>query len=198
MFYFYALLLIISGVAIAWFGQKKYGLSFAVTYFVTSLVSYLMIYSETGSKKWKSLSKKPFFSIFLGITVAITLGIWFFSKTFTYLIAWEIIALVMMFIGIKLTGGEPSAILSLVVLILPIAIVYYFRKIITKITLGFFSGFNIAFGLLSIILIEKIKSGEIFSEQPSYMLIILLVCLIGGVYFQFSPFANIEPEKENA
>lgn len=190
MFYFYALLLIISGVAIAWFGQKKYGLSFAVTYLVTSLVSYLMIYSETGSY--------PYFSIFLGITLAITLGIWFFSKTFTYLIAWEIIALVMMFIGIKLTGGEPSAILSLVVLILPIAIVYYFRKIITKITLGFFSGFNIAFGLLSIILIEKIKSGEIFSEQPSYMLIILLVCLIGGVYFQFSPFANIEPEKENA
>ena len=76
MFYFYALLLIISGVAIAWFGQKKYGLSFAVTYFVTSLVSYLMIYSETGSY--------PYFSIFLGITVAITLGIWFFSKTFNF------------------------------------------------------------------------------------------------------------------
>ena len=50
MFYFYALLLIISGVAIAWFGQKKYGLSFAVTYFVTSLVSYL-INTEKHLKK---------------------------------------------------------------------------------------------------------------------------------------------------
>jgi hypothetical protein len=74
--------------------------------------------------------------------------------------------------------------------IITIFLVYYFRKIITKITLGFFSGFNIAFGLISIILIEKFKSGAIFSEQPTYVLIILSIFLAGGVYFQFSPYAN--------
>jgi|TARA_B110000238_G_C16097123_1_gene426606 hypothetical protein len=182
MFYLYALLLIVSGLAVAWFGQKKYGLSFALTYLVTSFVSYLMIYSEAG--------EYPFFSIFLGITLAITLGIWFFSKAFTYLIAWELICLIILLPLIKISDGEPNPILGLIAIVLPIAIVYYFRKVITKITLGFFSGFNIAFGLLSIILLEKFKSGAIFTEQPTYVLIILLLCLAGGVYFQFSPFAN--------
>jgi len=182
MFYLYALLLIVSGLAIAWFGQKKYGLSFALTYLTTSLVSYFMLNSFTD--------EYPYFSIFLGITLAITLGIWFFSKAFTYFIAWEIIALMILGLSLKITGGEPSVIASLTLLILPIFLVYYFRKIITKITLGFFSGFNIAFGLISIILIEKFKSGAIFSEQPTYVLIILSIFLAGGVYFQFSPYAN--------
>ncbi len=182
MLYLYALLLIVSGLSIAWFGQKKYGLSFAITYLITSLVSYFMFNSSSG--------EYPYFFIFMGITLVITLGIWFFSKAFTYIIAWEIISIIFLAIAIKITGGGQNIIVGLMVLILPIALVYYFRKIITKITLGFFSGFNIAFGLISIILIEKFKSGAIFTEQPTYTLIILLICLTGGVYFQFSPYAN--------
>ncbi len=190
MFYLYALLLIVSGLAIAWFGQKKYGLSFALTYLVTSFVSYFMLYSEAG--------EYPFFSIFLGITLAITLGIWFFSKAFTYLIAWELICLIILLPLIKISDGGPNPLLGFIAIILPIAIVYYFRKVITKITLGFFSGFNVAFGLLSIILLEKFKSGAIFTEQPTYVLIILFLCLAGGVYFQFSPYANNKPVKKDS
>ncbi len=188
MFYLYSLLMIVCGVALAWFGQKKYGLSFATTYLASSLLGYFMLTSEMDY---------PYFSMFIGITAAITLGIWLFSKFFTYFIAWEIIALIILFFALKISGGESNPILGLAVLILPIVIVYYFRKIITKITLGFFSGFYVAFGLLSIILIEKFKSGEIFSEQPTYMLIILITCLAGGVYFQFSPFANNNEKLES-
>ena len=83
MFYLYALIMIVSGLALAWFGQKKYGLSFATTYLVTSLVSYFMLTYEINSY--------PYLSVFLGVTLAITLGIWFFAKAFTYILAWEII-----------------------------------------------------------------------------------------------------------
>ncbi|MGA0041707.1 MAG: hypothetical protein ACO3HC_01460 [Flavobacteriaceae bacterium] len=177
MFYLYALLLIISGVAIAWFGQKKYGLSLALTYLVTSFTSYFMVFSE-------------FSTIFAVITIAIALGIWVFSKAFTYILAWELIFLILLLPLIKLTDGEPNPTLGFIAIILSFAIVYYFRKVITKITLGFISGFNVAIGVLSIILIEKFKSGAIFTEQPTYALIILLLFLAGGVYFQFSPYAN--------
>jgi len=98
--------------------------------------------------------------------------------------------------NLKVSGGGPNPILGLITLILPIVIVYFIRKIITKVTLGFFSGFNIAFGILSIILIEKFKSGAIFSDQPTYIFIVLLVCLAGGVYFQFSPYANNKTTTE--
>lgn len=189
MFYFYALLLIVSGLFIAWFGQKKYGLTFASTYLATSFLFYFMLNSSTG--------EYPYFSIFLGITLAITLVIWLFSKAFTYFFLWEMICMVFMLFWLKINGGDPSAkpgvIFSLMFLILPIFLVYYFRKIIPKITIGFFSGLNIAFGLISIILIEKFKSGAIFFEQPTWALITLLICLAGGIYFQFSPYANNKP-----
>ena len=113
------------------------------------IVGYFMLFSEAG--------EYPFFSIFLGITLAITLGIWFFSKAFTYLIAWELIAMIILLPLIKISDGGPNPLFGFIAIILPIAIVYYFRKVITKITLGFFSGFNVAFGLLSIILLEKFE-----------------------------------------
>ena len=188
MFYLYALIMIVSGLALAWFGQKKYGLSFATTYLVTSLVSYFMLTCEINSY--------PYLSVFLGVTLAITLGIWFFAKAFTYILAWEIIFILLLGFNLKVSGGGPNPILGLITLILPIVIVYFIRKIITKVTLGFFSGFNIAFGILSIILIEKFKSGAIFSDQPTYIFIVLLVCLAGGVYFQFSPYANNKTTTE--
>ena len=109
MFYLYALLLIVSGLAIAWFGQKKYGLSFALTYLVTSFVGYFMLFSEAG--------EYPFFSIFLGITLAITLGIWFFSKAFTYLIAWELIAMIILLPLIKISDGGPNPLFGFIAII---------------------------------------------------------------------------------
>ena len=51
---------------------------------------------------------------------------------------------------------------------------------------------------VKILELSNIKSGAIFTEQPTYALIILLLCLAGGVYFQFSPYANNKPIQKDS
>ncbi|MEN8928591.1 MAG: hypothetical protein ABF242_09695 [Flavobacteriales bacterium] len=182
MIYLYAILLMISGFLIAWFGQKHYGPTLAITNLFTSLLFYLIANADSGY---------PYFGIFLLITASITLGIWFFSKFFTYLLVWEVLVVVLIILMTKITD-EKSGLIVLAIFVVPAVIVYFTRKIIINLTIGLISGLNVAIGLLVIILMEKFKTGAIFMEQPTYMLVILLLFLVGGVYFQFSPFANKE------
>jgi len=188
MLYVYAFILILSGVYLMWFGQKQYGLSFAISYLTSAMALYFItVYPNQLSEL---IPNYPYVWITLGVNVVIALGIFFFSKFFTYLIAWEMIAIPLLIISIKLSGGGSNPMLGLVALVVPIVAVYFLRKIVKKIAIGFFSGLTIATGLLLFILFDKFKTGEIFNEQPTYMLVILLMLLAGGVYFQFSPYAN--------
>jgi hypothetical protein len=182
MIYLYALVLIISGFAIAWFGQKHYGPTLAMTNLVTSLIVYLVGNVDGGY---------PYFTVFAIYLALSTFGTWYFAKFFTYVLLWEILFVVLIIFTTKV-GLEKSGILVLALFTIPIVVIYLTRKIIIKLSIGLLSGFNAAIGLLIIILMEKFKSGAIFMEQPTYMLVILLLFLVGGVYFQFSPFANKE------
>jgi hypothetical protein len=192
MLYFYALVMILSGIYLAWFGQKRYGLTFGITYFVSSMSMYFiwMYPLQLASQTMGLETKYPYFLVALGVTTAISVGVWIFTKFFTYLIAWSMIAGPILAVAIKISDGGSNPALGLLALILPIVAVYFLRKILQKTAIGFFSGLIVAFGLLLIILVNKFKSGAIFSEQPTYMFIIIVLFLIGGIYFQFSPFVN--------
>ena len=171
-----------------WFGQKQYGLSFAISYLISAMSLYFIaVYPNQLSELMPNF---PYLWITFGVNGVIALGIFLFSRLFTYLIAWEMIAIPLLIISMKLSGGGSNPLLGLIALVVPIIAVYLLRKIVKKIAIGFFSGLTIAIGLLLFILFEKFKTGEIFNEQPTYMLVILLVLLAGGVYFQFSPYAN--------
>lgn len=194
MLYLYALLLILSGVILAWFGQKKYGLSFAGSYFISAMSIYLVsVYPYQFSEYTENY---PYLTYALGFAAIGALGMWIWTRFFTYLIAWEIIAGAMLIAIQSIVGEGPNTLAGLVVLILPIVAVYLLRQIIKKLAIGFFSGLVISIGLMMVVLIEKFKTGEIFAEPPTYFLLILMLFIAGGVAFQFTPYAN-SPEIES-
>ena len=194
MLYLYALLLILSGVVLAWFGQKKYGLSFAGSYFISTIALYLIsVYPNQFSDY---VENYPYLTYALGFAAIGALGMWIWTKFFTYLIAWEIIAGAMLIMVKSIVGDGQNTAAGIAVLILPIVAVYLLRNIIKKLAIGFFSGLVTAIGIMLIVLIEKFKSGEIFSEPPTYLLIILLLFIATGVGYQFSPYAN-SPESDS-
>tara|TARA_B110000908_G_scaffold85188_1_gene101806 strand:- start:1114 stop:1608 length:495 start_codon:yes stop_codon:yes gene_type:complete len=135
----------------------------------------------------------PYLLPTLGSAAAVSISVWFFSKTTTYLVAWY-----MLFFTFLFTFTDPNnpanqdfgGLMALALVVVPIIIIYLARKIITKAVVGFVSGLYMSIGLLIVILSEKIKSGTIFTERPTYILYVLGAFLIGGIIFQFSPFAN--------
>ncbi len=180
MIYIYLLSIILSGVGLAWYGPKKYDLSFAISYLATAMIFYFISFYPYPNF--------PYLSYVLIFNLVVALGILLFSKFFAYLIAWEIIAAPMLLVAMKITGGGSNPLLGLVVLIVPIVIVYYFRKEVKKISIGIFSGLSVGIGIASIFFVNAIENGKILSATPTFFLILLAVSIVGGIYFQYSEF----------
>jgi len=180
MIYIYLLSIILSGAGLAWYGPKKYGLSFAISYLFSTMIAYCIIFYYSDSI--------PYFSYVVIFNLSIALCIFLFTKFFTYLIAWEIITIPLLIIAIKISAGEPNPILGLVILILPILIVYKLRKYIKKIALGIFSGLSIGIGLSLIFALKSLEELTILNDTPIIVLMIMLISIVGGLYFQFSKF----------
>jgi hypothetical protein len=157
------------------------------TYFIFNYPNQILEFSP---------EKFPFLKWVLIFNLATALCIFIFSKVFTYLVAWGIMAGPMLFIALKISAGGSNPILGLFVLILPIVIVYLIRKIIKKITLGIFSGLSVGLGLSSVILIGSFKSGDFSSSSPIILGFVLAFSIAGGIFFQFSKF-NIERLKQS-
>jgi hypothetical protein len=132
----------------------------------------------------------PYLLPALGSAAAVSISVWFFSKTTTYLVAWYMLFFTFLFTFVDPVKQNFGGLKLLALIIVPIIIIYLTRKIIIKAVVGFVSGLYMSVGLLIVILSEKFKSGAIFTEQPTYILYVLGAFLIGGIIFQFSPFAN--------
>jgi len=187
MLYIYSILIIVSGVLLGFFGPIKYNISFASSYFLSAMATYFIFTYQIPDQSLKWV---------LIINLIIALGIFIFSKVFTYLVAWGVIAGPMLFIALKISAGGPNPILGLFVLILPAVIVYLVRKILRKITLGVFSGLSVGVGLSSIILTVFFKSGDFLNSSPIILGSLLTFSIAGGIFFQFSKF-NIERLKQS-
>lgn len=192
MLYLYATLLIGLGIFMAWFGQKKYNLTFAITYLISAILIYLVVVSSFDNQF-------QYFKEFIAATAISTLFIWWKAKQSTYAIAYGILVILGWGLAVVcFKDSAPKAVAPLIIAsyVISFGIIYLLRNVIIKTIIGFYSGILFCLGLAILIMKPAFETGEIFSMQPKYLMYLSAVILISSVYFQFSPYTVVAIEDE--
>ena len=192
MLYIYATLLIGLGIFMAWFGQKKYNLTFATTYLISAILIYLVVVSSFDNQF-------QYFKEYIAATAISTIFIWWKAKQSTYAITYCILVILGWGLAvISFKDSAPKAVTPLIIAsyFISFGIIYLLRKVIIKTIVGFYSGILFCLGLAILLMKTAFETGEIFSVQPKYLIYLVVFVLIAAVYFQFSPFANVATKEE--
>lgn len=175
MYYLYCIILIITGLGVAFFGLKKFSISLAVSIAIPSTTILLMLMDTFPSLN------EYFVKILIGILV-ITVLIFVFAKITTYFFSWLFIML--LFISaFKLLGIESGSLPGFISLIGSIAIIYFIRNYLKAVIIGISSGNSIGFGIVGLIFTSMIHEGEFYNSIT--ILLILYVFIAGGILYQF-------------
>jgi hypothetical protein len=181
-FYISCILLLIIGGALAYYGAEHFGLSLALSYGVPNFLILLVLNQNPDISSFilgniEPLSMYPLLSLLIGSIV-----IYFFSKFLMYAYAWLILVFVianpLMSIGLGSGTG------LLIGLIAATGLVWYFRTHLKRTVIGLISGLTIAMGLVLLVFKNAMFNGD-FDGLLDYTGFIMIVCLAGGVAFQY-------------
>jgi hypothetical protein len=194
-FYIACLLLLGIGGGLAYFGAKHFGLSLALSYGLPNLLILIVLAMNPDISGFilgniEPLGMYTLLSVLIGTAV-----IYFFSKVMMYCYTWLIlfITLANLLDSIADLGG----IAIIANLVISTGLVYYFRIHLKRVVIGLVSGLTIAFGLILIIFKGALFAGE-FDGLMTKISIVMVICLAGGIAFQYLYMLKKQPEEIEA
>lgn len=184
------LALIICGLLMNKFGEKKYGLSLALSFLVIWLCFLSMIN-------------------FLGYTTAtfiliLSVLIFIFSKPFTYFITWFYLTLflcMIAFLPVSLfnSNAKIPTFLVYIAMAVSLLLVYFYRSHIKRVNIAFSGGLALGFGLSGIISYQLFQSGN-FMDALTIPVVIITFGIIGSLIYQYRDNISVfkKSNKDNA
>jgi hypothetical protein len=194
-FYIACLLLLGIGAGLAYFGAKHFGLSLALSYGLPNLLILLVLAMNPDISSFVLGNIDPLGMYTLLAVLVGTAAIYFFSKWMMYCYTWLILFITLA----NLTNAivELGGITLIANLVISTGLVYYFRIHLKRVVIGLVSGLTIAMGLILLIFKSALFAGE-FDGLMTKTSVVMVVCLAGGIAFQYLYMLKKQPEEIEA
>jgi len=184
--YISGLLITLIGVGLSLVGLRKFGLAYALSFFLVS-ISILAIFD------WASITM-------ISITLALAVTMFLFTTPLTYFFSWlfgaVMIALPFSMIYDTIGIDPESSIYKLTVYIsmgAAIILIYFIRKHLKAILIGAASGFYVGFGI-AIIIFGKLIENNQWLDAVTAPYAIIYTGMIIGLAFQYYYVIKKHPE----
>lgn len=190
MYFVIAIILILCGLGMAIYGNKKYNISLALAFILPNLALLYYINEAIGGSDYVSYAYIAVITI--GVLVLL------FAKIFTYVYAWwiTILLIILVFSIIYAQADlEPGRVEAYVILALSTLIVILIRKSIKKIIIGLSSGYFIGLGIAAIGAYNFMGLGwGYILDAIYYPALTIFIITLAGLAYQFY-LDNAEKKK---
>jgi hypothetical protein len=194
-FYIACLLLLGIGGGLAYFGAKYFGLSLALSYGLPNLLILIVLAMNPDISSFVLGNIDPLGMYTLLSVLVGTALIYFFSKWMMYCYTWLILFITIANLADAIADLGGIAIIAS--LVISTGLVYYFRVHLKRVVIGLVSGLTIAMGLILLIFKSTLFAGE-FDGLMAKISIVMVVCLAGGIAFQYLYMLKKQPEEIEA